>query len=192
MKKSIFTPLLFALLVSGCGTGNDSAEIDREEITPVSGGSQLTVDMINNEGKSVGEARLFETEKGVTIHLQAQDLEPGTKAIHIHEVGKCDPPDFQSAGGHFNPYQKEHGFHNPKGYHAGDLPNIEVAADGTVHVEIKTADVTLTPGKKNSILDEDGSALIIHAGADDYVTDPAGNSGDRIVCGALVKAKNSS
>lgn len=190
MKKMTVAMFVIVLLLVACGTSNDSQIINDEEATPVSGGSTLTVNMINTEGEDVGEARIWETEKNVTIHLKAENLEPGERAIHIHEVGKCDPPDFKTAGEHFNPDHKKHGFHTPKGYHAGDLPNIAIADDGTVDVEIKTADVTLEPGKKNSILDDDGSSLIIHSGADDYVTDPAGNSGDRMVCGAIVKEGN--
>src|SRR5690606_6773260 len=105
--------------------------------------------------------------------------------IHIHETGKCDPPEFKTAGAHFNPSEKQHGFNNPKGFHSGDLPNIEVNEDGSVNVEIITAAVTLEKKKPNSLLKKGGTSLIFHEKADDYITDPAGNSGARIACGII-------
>lgn len=125
---------------------------------------------MNSAGEIIGEAVFTETKKGVKIHVAAEKLEPGTKAIHIHKTGTCDLPDFKSAGAHFNPAGKEHGFHNPKGFHVGDLPNIKVPQSGEVDV------TTVAPGVKlgkDSLLDADGSALIIHEKADDYKTDPA-------------------
>lgn len=131
-------------------------------------------------------ATLSETSEGVKIELKAEGLQPGTKAIHIHETAKCEAPDFTSAGSHFNPGHRGHGFDNPKGFHAGDLPNIEISDKGTVNAVITAPEITLKAGEK-SILDADGSALVIHENADDYKTDPAGNSGARIVCGAINK-----
>lgn len=156
-------------------------------MNPVSGEIQhkLATLIVNSEGKEIGTAELTETKKGVKIRLILSGLEPGEKAVHFHEIGKCDSPNFTTAGVHFNPSDKEHGFDNPKGYHAGDLPNLVILKDGTVDVEIVTSNVTLEKGQKNSLLDEDGSALVIHAGPDDYITDPSGNSGDRIACGII-------
>ncbi|WP_390614598.1 superoxide dismutase family protein [Siminovitchia fortis] len=191
MKKIIGPILLLFLIVSGCSGNKDTADPKKsEEVAPVNAETPINVPLINTEGDKVGEAELSENSKGVAIHVRVEGLEPGRRAIHLHETGKCAPPDFKSAGAHFNPGHKEHGFHNPKGYHAGDLPNLEVAADGKVDAVLKTADVTLERGKPNSLLDKDGSALVIHAGEDDYVTDPAGNAGDRIVCGEIVKEGN--
>ena len=186
-RKMIFTALIAASLgMSACQASTefeskeDSLPVSEKAVAPVN------VDMINSEGIEIGTATLTEAPKGVTIRLKAEGLESGTKAIHLHETGKCEKPDFTSAGEHFNPAKKQHGFDNPKGFHAGDLPNIEIDDNGTVDVELHAPDVTLQHGKKNSLLDEDGSAIIIHEREDDYMTDPAGNSGDRIACGALV------
>lgn len=143
------------------------------------------VDIINTKGDQIGKATLTQNADLVKIHIEASQLTPGSHGIHIHETGKCDPPDFKTAGAHFNPSEKKHGFNNPQGFHGGDLPNIEVNEDGTVNVEIVTAAVTLEKKKPNSIIKKGGTTLIIHADADDYITDPAGNSGERIACGAI-------
>ncbi|GIN20677.1 MAG TPA: superoxide dismutase family protein [Bacillus bacterium] len=192
MLKKIMGPMILLLLIiSACSGNKDTAEQEkREDTAMVNAETPINIPLINTEGEKVGEAELSENSKGVAIHVRAEGLEPGKRAIHIHETGKCEPPDFKSAGGHFNPGHKEHGFHNPKGYHAGDMPNLEVNSEGKVDEIIKTADVTLERGKPNSLLDKDGSALVVHAGEDDYVTDPAGNAGDRIICGAIVKEGN--
>lgn len=177
MKKWMLIGLI--LLMTGCSK--------QDMVIPVSGEIEhtLATSIVNSDGKGIGTAELTETKKGVKIRLILRGLDPGKKAIHFHEIGKCDAPKFTTAEAHFNPSVKEHGFNNPKGHHAGDLPNLEILKDGTVDVEILTSNVTLEKGKKNSLLDEDGSALVIHAGPDDYVTDPSGNSGDRIACGII-------
>jgi len=108
---------------------------------------------------------------------------PGEHAFHIHAFGKCEPQDFKSAGPHFDPDQTRHGYLNPEWSHAGDMPNLHVPADGKLQVEILVPNVSLSD--EAPLLDAEGSALVIHAGADDYKTDPAGNSGDRIACGVI-------
>ncbi|WP_138752817.1 superoxide dismutase family protein [Paenibacillus sinopodophylli] len=145
----------------------------------------LLIPIINSEGKQIGAAQLVQKADKVFVHIEAEKLAPGMHGVHFHSVGKCDTPDFKSAGDHFNPLSKQHGFNNSKGYHSGDLPNIEVGADGKVIANIASADVTLQQGKPNSLLKEDGTAIIIHEKADDYVTDPSGNSGNRIACGII-------
>jgi Cu-Zn family superoxide dismutase len=111
------------------------------------------------------------------------ELPRGTRAFHIHEVGKCDPP-FESAGGHFNPTGKQHGKDNPNGPHAGDLPNLDVPQSGRVKVQVVVKDVSLDTGR-GALLDADGAALVVHEGADDYKSDPAGNAGKRLACGVI-------
>jgi Cu-Zn family superoxide dismutase len=177
MKKSVCIILGFlsAVVLSACQT------IPVGSTTK----SAVSADVMNSDGEIIGEAVFSETKKGVEIHVTAEKLEPGTKAIHIHEAGKCEPPDFKSAGAHFNPAGKEHGFHNPKGFHAGDLPNIKVSESGKVNVKIVATGVKLAT---DSLLDADGSALVIHEKADDYKTDPAGNAGNRIACASIQEA----
>lgn len=178
MKKQIVIPLLIAVTALG-GCNFPSADADLKDAVQVS--------LLNTEGKEVGKATLSEHSKGVHILLKAEGLTPGVKAIHFHEKASCEKPTFETAGAHFNPTGKEHGFENPKGYHLGDLPNIEVGKDGTVELETVSPAVVLAAGESNSLLDADGSALIIHENADDYKTDPSGNSGGRIVCGEVSK-----
>lgn len=147
----------------------------------------ISLSIINTDGNSIGTATLVQDGSNVKIHVKASQLTAGVHGIHIHENGQCDPPDFKSAGAHFNPINHQHGFNNSKGFHNGDLPNIEVASDGTVDVEFVTGVVTLKKGEANSLLKKKGTSLVIHADADDYVTDPAGNSGARIACGVIKK-----
>ncbi len=150
---------------------------------------RATAKIIDSAGAIVGTAMLTPTVRGtgVLINITLNGLPAGTHALHIHSVGKCDTPDFMSAGGHFNPGMKEHGTANPKGAHAGDLPNIELLGRGDDHVSMAVGEVTLTPGP-NSLFHPGGTALVIHAGPDDYKTDPAGNAGARIACGVIEKA----
>jgi Cu-Zn family superoxide dismutase len=143
--------------------------------------------LVDTEGQKVGEATLTETPEGVKIVMQIDNLPPGEHAFHVHEKGVCATPGFAGAGGHFNPFGKQHGLKNPAGPHAGDLPNITVGADGKAKVEAVAKLVTLKEGEKNSLLQPGGTSLVIHAGADDYVTDPAGNAGPRIACGIITK-----
>lgn len=151
------------------------------------GGSQATVKFINTNGERIGTATLTEVRgQGVKIYLILHHLPPGTHAFHIHEKGVCNPPDFASAGPHFNPYGKQHGVKNPNGAHAGDLPNLVVGPDGSLKTEILAVGVTLRPGV-NSLRHPGwgGTAWVIHANPDDDMTDPAGNAGARIGCGVI-------
>lgn len=136
------------------------------------------------DGKTVGTAELQDTPSGLLMTVTLQGLSPGEHAFHIHETGACEPPAFESAGGHFNPHGKEHGYMSPAGNHAGDLPNIHVPESGNLTFEAIARQASLGDGPGN-VLDSDGSALMIHAGPDDYKTDPAGGAGDRIACGVI-------
>ncbi|MCD9025345.1 superoxide dismutase family protein [Cohnella silvisoli] len=151
-----------------------------------SGETQKMVKIINTKGEQVGAALLIQKAGAVQLHIEAKHLPPGVHGIHFHEIGKCDTPDFKSAGEHLNPNKKQHGFHNPKGFHAGDLPNIQVKQDGTVIADLESRYVTLMTGMPNSLLKPGGTALVIHEKEDDYVTDPSGNSGNRIACGPIL------
>ena len=152
---------------------------------------KATATLKNAQGQEVGTATLAHTIRGtaVTINGTFSKLPPGTHAIHVHTVGTCTAPDFTSAGGHFNPAGKQHGSANPQGSHAGDLPNFEVDAQGNGTISFAVPDMTLNDGP-NSLFHTGGTALVIHANADDNKTDPSGNAGARIACGVIERAKS--
>jgi len=144
--------------------------------------------IINSKGETVGSATLTQGPQSVTIAVEVSRLPPGMHGFHIHAVGKCDPPDFQTAGGHFNPFGKKHGLKNPEGPHAGDLPNLEVGPDGKGKIEATVGGLTLGKEGLAVLLGSNGTAVVIHAGPDDGMTDPAGSSGTRIACGVIKPA----
>jgi Cu-Zn family superoxide dismutase len=141
-------------------------------------------DLKNAEGKDVGNVTLTQTPHGVLLSLSMKGLPAGEHAFHVHAVGKCEPP-FNSAGGHFNPENKKHGHEAADGPHAGDMPNLHIPASGELTVEVMNTAITLDKGKPNSVFKPDGTAVVIHAGKDDYKTDPTGNAGGRIACGVI-------
>ncbi len=138
------------------------------------------------QGNEVGTATFQPQKDGVKIAVQVTGLSPGKHGFHVHAVGKCDPPDFKSAGPHFNPGGKKHGHLNPEGAHAGDLPNLTVGKDGKGQATYTAKEVTLGEGPR-SLFGPEGTALVIHADPDDEKTDPTGNSGGRVACGVIEK-----
>lgn len=148
---------------------------------------QATAELRNASGDIVGLATLTQQSPGVLVRVVAGGLPPGVHGVHIHAVGRCEAPGFTSAGGHFNPQGRQHGLLNPSGPHAGDLPNLDVATDGTGSLDAVSFRVTLEPGVAQSLFQEAGTALVVHAGPDDETTDPTGNSGARVACGIVTK-----
>lgn len=166
MRRSF--PLTFAIpALAGC------AAVDLPVAAP-------PVALVNASGQSIGSVTASQTSGGVTLAISAAGLPHGLHGLHVHMVGRCDPPGFDRAGAHWNPASRQHGFNNPQGPHAGDLPNISASSSGVARETAVLAGASFA-----GLADADGSALVIHALADDYVTDPSGNSGGRIACAVL-------
>lgn len=141
---------------------------------------------INMEGAEAGSITLTQSDGGVALSGSAMGLTEGEHGIHFHMTGTCDAAaKFETAGGHFNPTEHQHGLENPEGPHAGDLPNITANADGSAEINLTSTSISLVEGDDGYVYDEDGTALIIHAGTDDQMTDPSGNSGDRVLCAVI-------
>lgn len=136
--------------------------------------------LINAAGQTIGSVRAWQTPGGISFRINASGLPHGIHGIHVHPIGRCDPPDFASAGTHWNPAGRQHGLNNPQGPHAGDMPNVSVAANGVLQET-----VVLPHASLSELLDADGAAILIHERADDYVSQPSGNSGAKIACAVI-------
>jgi superoxide dismutase, Cu-Zn family len=146
---------------------------------------KASASLVNDQNQPVGTILFNQTDSGVVIIFDLQGLPGGVHAVHVHNRGQCDPPEFKTAGEHFNPTGKHHGFLNSKGLHAGDLPNIEVDSEGKVRKSIITQIFSLRKNDKISLLTKEGTSIVIHEGPDDFYTDPSGVSGKRIACGTI-------
>ena len=173
MRTILLTVL--PLLAGGCMTGTSGVRTS-DAVTDFPARAALAAP----DGAARGRALFSETGGGLVVRVEVEGLAPGTHGIHLHTVGRCDGPDFQTAGAHWNPTDRQHGRDNPQGAHQGDLPNLEVGGDGRGSVDFTVAGASL-----GQLLDADGAAIVVHANADDYRTDPSGNSGGRIACGVI-------
>jgi len=167
-----------AILILTAAAALTACETAREP----AGGAPMP--LIDSAGRQIGTVVAWQTTGGISFRVSASGLPHGLHGIHVHPIGRCDPPDFASAGTHWNPAGKQHGLNNPNGPHAGDLPNVEVAANGVLSQTVVLPNATMA-----QLLDADGSSIMIHANADDYVSQPAGNSGPKIACAIIGPAQ---
>jgi superoxide dismutase, Cu-Zn family len=202
MKRIRMGAVLGVAAMIGVGCGDDRPEPEIGEVgtgvetgaaeavqLPSEPGASASAVLLNRQGQEVGEATLRQEGEVVVIEVNARNVPGGDRAIHIHENGSCEPPTFDSAGDHFNPTGRAHGFDHPDGPHAGDLRNLVVDPDDNIaHETYRNDRVTLRRGQPNSLLDGSGTALVIHEGADDYVTQPSGDAGDPLICGVITPA----
>ena len=183
--------LLLAVVAAACARSDSRSDTTRAsdtagraDTTRVGATPQgaASATMRDAQGRELGTLTLTDTAGGIGVSGSLAGLAPGEHGIHLHTTGRCDPP-FQTAGSHWNPGSKQHGFENPQGPHLGDMNNVSAGSDSTTTVRITTRGGTLRGD--NALLDADGASVVVHAKADDYRTDPSGNSGDRIACGVV-------
>lgn len=176
MLRATMLTAVAAIALAGCVTTATTE-------SGTAAGRSATAPLRTETGADVGTVTATEMAGGIQIRIDARGMPAGVHGAHVHTTGRCDAPDFTTAGGHWNPTAKQHGTSNPAGPHAGDAPNLTIGADGSGSVTIM-----LPSGTMDGLLDADGSAFVIHAQADDYKTDPSGNSGGRIACGVFAAA----
>ena len=177
MRLPLVTCGIAALALSACAKDKVATG------SPLAGSATATAALVSATGSDVGRATATDVAGGIRYTLDVKGLPAGTHGAHVHMTGRCDAPDFTTAGGHWNPTAMKHGTMNPMGPHEGDLPNLIVGSDGRGTLGITVPGQTLA-----GLLDVDGAAIVIHAGPDDLKTDPAGNSGGRIACGVFTAA----
>lgn len=182
MKRFLISSLAAAAAASGGCSMTDGALGPAGE--PPMADIAATADARTAAGLLYARATATQAGDSIRIRVEASGMPRGTYAAHVHTTGACVPPDFTSAGGHWNPTGHQHGRNNPAGMHKGDLPNLSVGTDGRGSFEYTIPGAWLRGGA-TPMLDADGAALVIHAQADDYRTDPAGNAGARVACGVF-------
>lgn len=187
MNRLTWTATVLTFALAGCGSPETPEEAGEPAVvaptTPAAAAGDATraVALLQTaQGAAAGSATAIVADGQVMVSLDVRDLPPGDHGVHVHMVGRCDPPGFQSAGGHWNPANAKHGLENPEGQHAGDMPNLTVGSDGRGTLEYR-----LKGGDLDGLFDTDGAAFVVHALADDQKTDPSGDSGDRIACGVF-------
>lgn len=185
--------MVAAAALGAAACGSDQATYNNVSVNNAAGPSQAlaSISLKNASGETIGTVRGSDSVRGATFVIEARGLPPGEHGVHLHDVGLCETPDFSSAGSHWNPTGAKHGGQNPQGPHMGDLQNVTVGPDGALQTELVVAGAFFdkagrgAPEDEKAILDSNGAALVIHAKADDYRTDPSGSSGDRIACAVL-------
>ena len=181
MNRSIAGLALALLGATACARQEAEVEPPSGDVVPA------TIELRDPGGRLLANATVVDSG-GVRVRVEAAGLVAGTYAVHLHETGLCEPPDFASAGPHWNPRGRQHGRLNPEGPHLGDLPNLNVGAGGAGTIEFAIGGASLRRGD-DALLDRDGAALVVHAGPDDYRTDPSGNSGARLACGVVASPR---
>ena len=181
MAKAIWMATALAVGLGGCAREAAGPQsVDAAGSSPPA----LSIEVRDTAGITMARAHVSEVGDSLRLRVEAMGMRSGTYGAHIHTTGRCDRPDFTSAGPHWNPTGQQHGKNNPQGMHKGDLPNLAVGTDGRGSFEVTIPAATMARGA-NALMDADGAAVVIHAGADDYRTDPSGNRGARIACGVL-------
>jgi superoxide dismutase, Cu-Zn family len=180
VRKRLPIAALCGLAVAGCVPNGSVGDAGG----PPPGAAQAGARLLDSGGRQLAVASAVQLNDGLRISVSANGLRPGSYGLHVHSVGRCDAPDFTSAGPHWNPTMRQHGSQNPQGTHRGDLPNLIVGANGQGEIAFTIPEARLSGGV-GGMLDADGAAVVLHAGPDDYRTDPSGNSGARIACGVF-------
>lgn len=179
-KPALSLGAVMALFLTGCASSESENKQDVGIVPMIKASAQLS----DASGEKRGTAVLTENGDGLKLEVRAEGLASGTYGIHLHMVGRCEGPKYESAGSHWNPSSKQHGLENPNGSHEGDLPNIQAVTGKPTTYSVVIKGATLSSGSL-AVLDADGTAIVIHAKPDDYKTDPSGNSGDRVICGTF-------